>query len=452
MGGADTEISDATTDVALEMAWFDPIAVAGTAARLGLRSEASARFERGATRTASTGPSPASSSCSARPAPTSSSTPGSSTPAATCRPSTRSVRVRARPRQRPARRRDPDARRWSSAWPRSGSRRAPTRAACLDVSLPVVAAGLRARGRRDRGDRPPRRLRAARHAPCRSPSVPGRLSARPGPAAAAAPGARTGSGSARPCPSPSSRPATSTGPGSTARRHHDRQPARRRGERPAHVAAARVCSRRWPTTRRTATTASPCSRSATYLPPPADGPAARRAGGARRRARRREAPAAVPVLQEVVAALGLGDRMQLARPGGPDGALAGMHPGRSRVVTVDGRPVGVVGEVDPGVLEALRHPRSGGVAGARPHGPAWTWSRRSRSGSPSAATRRATSTWPSSSTTTSPPTTSAAAIAGAAGALLVDLDLFDVYRGPGDRRPANAAWPSASASRRPTTR
>ena len=47
MGGAETEISDATTVVALEMAWFDPIAVAATAARLGLRSEASVRFERG---------------------------------------------------------------------------------------------------------------------------------------------------------------------------------------------------------------------------------------------------------------------------------------------------------------------------------------------------------------------------------------------------------------------
>jgi phenylalanyl-tRNA synthetase beta chain len=47
MGGADTEISDATTLVALEMAWFDPVAVAATSSRLGLRSEASARFERG---------------------------------------------------------------------------------------------------------------------------------------------------------------------------------------------------------------------------------------------------------------------------------------------------------------------------------------------------------------------------------------------------------------------
>jgi phenylalanyl-tRNA synthetase beta chain len=47
MGGADTEIDDATTEVALEMAWFQPLAVAHTASRLGLRTEASARFERG---------------------------------------------------------------------------------------------------------------------------------------------------------------------------------------------------------------------------------------------------------------------------------------------------------------------------------------------------------------------------------------------------------------------
>src|SRR5262245_31286273 len=47
MGGAESEISAGTTVVALEMALFDPIAVAATAARLGLRSEASIRFERG---------------------------------------------------------------------------------------------------------------------------------------------------------------------------------------------------------------------------------------------------------------------------------------------------------------------------------------------------------------------------------------------------------------------
>lgn len=48
MGGASTEISASTTDVLLEMAWWDPMAVARTSRRLGLRSEASMRFERGA--------------------------------------------------------------------------------------------------------------------------------------------------------------------------------------------------------------------------------------------------------------------------------------------------------------------------------------------------------------------------------------------------------------------
>jgi phenylalanyl-tRNA synthetase beta chain len=47
MGGLDTEITDATETVALEIAWFEPIGVARTATRLGLRTEASARFERG---------------------------------------------------------------------------------------------------------------------------------------------------------------------------------------------------------------------------------------------------------------------------------------------------------------------------------------------------------------------------------------------------------------------
>jgi phenylalanyl-tRNA synthetase beta chain len=47
MGGASTEISDATTSVLLEMAWWDPPTIARTSRRLGLRSEASARFERG---------------------------------------------------------------------------------------------------------------------------------------------------------------------------------------------------------------------------------------------------------------------------------------------------------------------------------------------------------------------------------------------------------------------
>jgi len=48
MGGASTEISEETTSVLLEMAWWDPMTVARTARRHGLRSEASTRFERGA--------------------------------------------------------------------------------------------------------------------------------------------------------------------------------------------------------------------------------------------------------------------------------------------------------------------------------------------------------------------------------------------------------------------
>jgi phenylalanyl-tRNA synthetase beta chain len=47
MGGAACEISDSTTDVLLELAWFDPTSISRTSRRLGLRSEASARFEKG---------------------------------------------------------------------------------------------------------------------------------------------------------------------------------------------------------------------------------------------------------------------------------------------------------------------------------------------------------------------------------------------------------------------
>jgi phenylalanyl-tRNA synthetase beta chain len=47
MGGASTEIGGETTDVLLEMAWWHPMAIAVSSKRLGLRSEASMRFERG---------------------------------------------------------------------------------------------------------------------------------------------------------------------------------------------------------------------------------------------------------------------------------------------------------------------------------------------------------------------------------------------------------------------
>jgi phenylalanyl-tRNA synthetase beta chain len=47
MGGAETEISAGTRNILLECAWFDAIAVRRTSKRLGLRTEASQRFERG---------------------------------------------------------------------------------------------------------------------------------------------------------------------------------------------------------------------------------------------------------------------------------------------------------------------------------------------------------------------------------------------------------------------
>jgi phenylalanyl-tRNA synthetase beta chain len=47
MGGASSEIAGSTTEVLLEAAYFTPMAIARTSKRLGLRTEASARFERG---------------------------------------------------------------------------------------------------------------------------------------------------------------------------------------------------------------------------------------------------------------------------------------------------------------------------------------------------------------------------------------------------------------------
>ncbi|MAL66313.1 MAG: phenylalanine--tRNA ligase subunit beta [Acidimicrobiaceae bacterium] len=48
MGGATTEISNSTTEVLLEMAWWDPPSISRTVKRLNLPSEASTRFRRGA--------------------------------------------------------------------------------------------------------------------------------------------------------------------------------------------------------------------------------------------------------------------------------------------------------------------------------------------------------------------------------------------------------------------
>ena len=48
MGGLNTEVTDSTTSVLLEMAWWDPPSISRTVKRLNLPSEASTRFRRGA--------------------------------------------------------------------------------------------------------------------------------------------------------------------------------------------------------------------------------------------------------------------------------------------------------------------------------------------------------------------------------------------------------------------
>jgi len=48
MGGAESEIGFSTRDVLLESAWFDPVSIRKTAKSLGMHTEASHRFERGA--------------------------------------------------------------------------------------------------------------------------------------------------------------------------------------------------------------------------------------------------------------------------------------------------------------------------------------------------------------------------------------------------------------------
>ena len=48
MGGAESEIGFSSRNLLIEAAWFDPISIRRTAKSLGLRTEASYRFERGA--------------------------------------------------------------------------------------------------------------------------------------------------------------------------------------------------------------------------------------------------------------------------------------------------------------------------------------------------------------------------------------------------------------------
>lgn len=50
MGGANSEISQETTTVALEAALFNPLSIRKTSKQFNLRSESSSRFEKASTK------------------------------------------------------------------------------------------------------------------------------------------------------------------------------------------------------------------------------------------------------------------------------------------------------------------------------------------------------------------------------------------------------------------
>ena len=144
----------------------------------------------------------------------------------------------------------------------------------------------------------------------------------------------------------------------------------------------------------------------------------------------REAAAAVPVWELIHRTLGLpGPAIDQSQ------RVGGLHPGRSGLLTLDGRAVGEIGEIDPGVLDAIGINERVAwlqldldLALSLPHGKHHY---------------HPISRFPSSDLDlafevddTTPARRVAAAIRGAAGELLVGLSLFDVFRGPpvGDGR------------------
>ncbi|HEX6786239.1 MAG TPA: phenylalanine--tRNA ligase subunit beta, partial [Acidimicrobiales bacterium] len=426
MGGAETEISDTTTVVALEMAWFDPIAVARTAARLGLRSEASARFERGRDpygidRAVARFVELLRETC-----PELVVHAGLVDARGELPPEHRSVRVRPDrvrallgagiPTQEMVERLAPIG--FDAVLDQGG---------VLDVSLPswrpdcelevdVIEEIARHVGYERLGRTVPKSVVAGRLSPVQARR---RLLRQ----------VLYGLGISEAMPNPFLAPGDLDRAGLDARGLTISNPlvaeesVLRTSLRPGlFKALAYNASHRYDDV-------ALFEVGHTYVPAEGPLPDEREVLGVALAGR--EGPAVVPVLHEVVAALGLSERMRLAA-GEVDatGALAGMHPGRSSVVTVDGQPVGVVGEVDPGVLEAY------GISGRaawleldltiilnlEPAKPQW----------------QPVSRYPSSDidlafivddeVTADDLRT---AIAGAAGPLLIDVDLFDIYRGPG---------------------
>jgi phenylalanyl-tRNA synthetase beta chain len=138
----------------------------------------------------------------------------------------------------------------------------------------------------------------------------------------------------------------------------------------------------------------------------------------------REAPAAVEVWREVAAAMGVGARIDQAR------VPAGLHATRSATLVAGRDVIGAVGEVAPDVLAAfdiaervaLLELHLGRVLEREPKPAQWTPTSRNPSSDLDLAFALSEDV---------PAERLDKAIRQGAGALLVDLDLFDVYRGPG---------------------
>jgi phenylalanyl-tRNA synthetase beta chain len=422
MGGADTEISEATSTVALEMAWFDPVVIARTATRLGLRSEASIRFERGRDpygidRAVARFVELLRETC-----------PGLVVHAGgvdargELPPEERSVRVRP-DRVRALLGADIETHVMVERLAPIGFTATLDQGGIMDVALPswrpdcelevdVIEEIARHVGYERLGRTVPKSV------------VPGRLS----PVQARRRVVRDvlyGLGISEAMPNPFLAPGDLERAGLDSRGLAIANPLvaeesmLRSSLRPGLLeAVAYNASHR-------ADDVSLFEIGHVYRPADAVLPDEREmlavvlAG--------REGPAAVPVVVEVLAALGRADALDIDQS---DAGLSGLHPGRSGVVRLGTDSVGEVGEIDPGVLEAYDIP--GRVA--------WLELDLSRllTLEPPIAQWRPVSRFPSSDIDLAfvvadevPAAAIRLAIAGGAGELLADLELFDVYRGPG---------------------
>ena len=362
MGGADSEVRDDTTTIVLEAANFTRSQIMRTSQQIGLRSEASNRWEKGvdahhgAARLACRRPAARAVVRRAHDAaPDRRLRRPAAAPAVACAHGARRAHHRARG-VAGTRSRDPRSSRLRSAR-RAGHHR---RARAHDA--------LRrhhARDRRDRGDRPHLRARA------RAVGALGRLRRRPDGGPARAPHGRRRLPRRRPDRGPDAllRARGHAGPPRPRQRTTraaacSRSPTRsRRTTRTCARCSCRACSRRWLATLPGAATTSRCSRSRTPTTPsrvrqlPREpwtfGAVMRgRLGGAAWR--RAGEPASFflgkGVLESILGAVGVTCRVE-AMPATYDPFL---HPGRKGFVQVPGeQALGFVGELHP--LTARRY-------------------------------------------------------------------------------------------------